>query len=69
METNCHLNENGEWISDDGDRVRIFGRGNGTWDVVLITTRNGDVVSRLLIDCGLTHESALRRAIAIELEG
>ena len=57
-----------KWL-EDGDKIRIFGRHDGTWDVVRLTMRNESIVRRMVIDCGLTHESALRRAITIELEG
>jgi len=56
-----------EWL-DDGNRIRIFGRSDGTWDVVEMTMRNESIVSRRMIDCGLTHEMALRIAGRIRNE-
>jgi hypothetical protein len=64
-ETNCEQNADGEWIGSDGERVRIFGRANGEWDVVRIFYANGAIVRHIIVDCGLTHESALRIASRI----
>ena len=61
-EINCEKNANGEWISSDGERIRIFGRSNGEWTVVRVRYQNGAIVRRIVVDCGLTHESALRIA-------
>ena len=67
-ETNCEKNANGEWISSDGEYIRIFGRANGEWDVVRIRYANGAIVRRIVVDRRLSHESALRIASRIRNE-